>query len=89
MISAAFRVSGRVQGVGFRWWVRMQAGRLGLAGTVRNVTDGSVEVVAGGAAGAMEEFEGLLHRGPPGAHVEAVVRSEVSSPLPGTFTILS
>lgn len=63
---------GRVQGVGFRWWTRSQAERLGLAGTVRNHPDGSVEVRLRGPAGAVAEMRDLLGRGPPGAHVDGV-----------------
>ena len=69
---AAFRVRGRVQGVGFRWWTRLQATRLGVAGTVRNCPDGSVEVQLRGPAEAVEEMERLLAEGPPASHVEAV-----------------
>jgi acylphosphatase len=56
-------VSGRVQGVGFRWWTRSQALSLGLAGWARNTEDGRVEVVAEGARGACEDLLAAL-RGP-------------------------
>jgi acylphosphatase len=72
MPEAAFRVSGRVQGVGFRWWTRLQARQLNLEGTVRNASDGSVEVHARGEAAALEELRRQLASGPPGAQVEAV-----------------
>lgn len=72
MPEAAFRVSGRVQGVGFRWWTRLQARELDLQGTVRNTADGSVEVHARGEAAALDELRRRLASGPPGAHVEAV-----------------
>jgi len=76
MAEAGFRVTGRVQGVGFRWWTRAQALRLGLAGTVRNAGDGSVEVQARGPDPAVAELERLLNQGPPHARVRAVERFE-------------
>jgi acylphosphatase len=66
------RVSGRVQGVGFRWYVRQAADRLGLAGWVRNHPDGSVEIAAEGSVGAQEQLLSAARRGPPGADVERV-----------------
>lgn len=66
-------VSGRVQGVGFRWWVRTMADRLSLTGWVTNRDDErSVELVAEGTPAALAELERLLRKGPPGAVVEAV-----------------
>lgn len=70
MLHIALR--GRVQGVGFRWFVREQARALGLSGWVRNRHDGSVEVLAIGEAGALERFRDLLCTGPPGARVSEV-----------------
>ncbi|HUG49133.1 MAG TPA: acylphosphatase [Candidatus Limnocylindria bacterium] len=66
------RVHGRVQGVGFRWFVRRQAIGLGLTGWVANEPGGSVRVVAEGEPAALEELAGLLRRGPDGAAVERV-----------------
>ena len=57
------RVSGHVQGVGFRMWVRARAHELGLAGSAANLPDGSVEVVAEGPRSACERLLALL-RGP-------------------------
>jgi acylphosphatase len=70
---AGFRVHGRVQGVGFRWWTRDQARRLGLTGTVRNAPDGSVEVQVCGTPDAVREMGRLLQEGPPLARVDGVV----------------
>jgi acylphosphatase len=66
------RVVGRVQGVGFRYFVREAARSLGLAGWVRNADDGSVEVEAEGAPADVERLRQLLADGPPGARVESI-----------------
>lgn len=78
MSEAGFRVTGRVQGVGYRWWARALAARLGLVGTVRNAADGSVEVQARGSDAALADLERHLAEGPPHAHVDAVDRIPVS-----------
>jgi acylphosphatase len=67
------RVTGVVQGVGFRWFVRERARRLGLAGWVRNLTDGTVEVLATGGAEKLELLRCELRRGPAGAAVQDVI----------------
>ncbi|CUU35847.1 MAG: acylphosphatase [Fimbriimonadales bacterium] len=67
------QVYGRVQGVGFRWFVQEHATRLGLTGYVRNLPDGSVEVVAEGEESALRTLlEQVLRVGPPGAWVREV-----------------
>lgn len=67
------RITGRVQGVGFRWWVRRHAEALGLSGWVMNADDErAVELVAEGPPDALDELERLVQRGPPGAQVDAV-----------------
>lgn len=53
-------VRGRVQGVGFRWWVRARALELGLVGYARNLSDGRVEVLAQGRRDALDAFIALL-----------------------------
>jgi acylphosphatase len=65
-------VRGRVQGVGFRWFVRETARDLGLAGWVRNRPDGTVEVAAEGSAVTLERLRDELRKGPPGAAVTSV-----------------
>lgn len=69
-------ITGRVQGVGFRWWVRRQADELDLTGWVMNADDErSVELVAEGEPASLEELERRLRVGPSGARVESVVAS--------------
>lgn len=82
MKAAGYRVQGRVQGVGFRWWTRAQATRLGLGGTVRNLEDGSVEVQLHGPAEVVDEMVRLLQQGPPGAWVEQLAPAE-AQPVDG------
>ena len=81
--SRGYRVVGRVQGVGFRQWTRRTAERLGLSGTVRNLADGSVEVMARGTPGALVELEGALKRGPMAARVERVEGLPETTDAPG------
>lgn len=83
------RVSGVVQGVGFRWFVRERARRLGLAGWVRNLPDGSVEVAASGDEGQLVLLRGELERGPPGASIESVedFPKSIDSPMSEPFVI--
>lgn len=67
------RIRGRVQGVGFRWWVRQRAEALGLTGWVMNADDErAVELVAEGEASRLDELERLVNQGPQGARVETV-----------------
>ncbi len=75
-ITREYRVTGRVQGVGFRWFVSDAAARERLAGYVRNLPDGSVEAVAEGEPEALSRFEAALWRGPSRARVEDVRISE-------------
>jgi acylphosphatase len=65
-------VKGRVQGVGFRYWVLSHAQRLGLTGWVRNLRDGRVELEAQGSEDQLFEFEQLLWKGPTLSRVEDV-----------------
>jgi len=73
-------VSGRVQGVGFRWFVRRRADELGLCGRVRNRMDGCVEVEAEGARAALEAFVAEVGRGPTAARIEHVDESWSEGP---------
>jgi acylphosphatase len=65
-------VSGRVQGVGFRFFAQAAAVREGLHGWVRNLPDGRVEISAEGEAEALDRFEHRVRHGPPGARVADV-----------------
>lgn len=77
------RVTGIVQGVGFRWFVRERGRRLGLNGWVRNLPDGSVEVAASGDDGQLELLRGELLRGPRGA-VVSELQQLAATPQPST-----
>ncbi len=64
--------TGRVQGVGFRWFVREKALALGVKGWVRNRRDGSVECLLAGDSEAVEELIERIGEGPPHGHVDFV-----------------
>jgi acylphosphatase len=81
-------LEGRVQGVGFRWWTRREANRLGLRGTVRNRPDGSVEVHAAGPAELLDTFGAAIRVGPPGARVEKVRSAPSAHELPPDFRVI-
>ncbi len=77
-------ISGRVQGVGFRFFARDAARVEGIRGVVRNLDDGTVEIHAEGDAEAIIRFERAIRRGPRGARVEDV-RVEPAPPA-GSFS---
>ncbi|HEY2825579.1 MAG TPA: acylphosphatase [Gemmatimonadales bacterium] len=82
-------VSGRVQGVGFRWHVARAAQSLGVTGWVANLPDGRVEVVAQGEPTALAGLELAIKKGPKTAIVESVEKSQLSGDvsIPNTFEI--
>lgn len=84
-----YRVVGRVQGVGFRWWTAREAEKLGVVGTVENRPDGSVEVMARGALAELAQLEQALTRGPRLSRVERIesIEFRLSSDAEG-FRIL-
>ena len=83
-------VHGRVQGVGFRWFVREAARRRGVAGWVRNRADGTVELEVSGTEPSLRELIAVLREGPPGARVDAVAEtsSADTEELPHPFAII-
>ena len=90
MSAVHIQVTGRVQGIGFRWFVRERARALDLGGWVRNMDDGGVELAASGAAAALEQLVSAVREGPPGAivrnveHLAPIAEQSLSRP----FTIL-
>jgi acylphosphatase len=74
MESIHLEIRGRVQGVGFRWFVVEMARELRLAGWVKNKADGNVELAAAGPSDALARLESAVSAGPPGARVEQVRR---------------
>jgi acylphosphatase len=75
----SFVVRGRVQGVGFRWYVEREAHMLGIAGWVRNNHDGSVEVLAMGTRDQLLGFRSRLREGPRAARVDDVQELEAKA----------
>jgi acylphosphatase len=71
-IARRFVIAGRVQGVGFRWFTHDAAAREGVHGWVRNLADGSVEVVVEGDIESIDRLEAAIRRGPASARVEQV-----------------
>jgi acylphosphatase len=72
-----FIVRGRVQGVGFRWFVEREAHMLGISGWVRNNANGTVEVLAQGTSDQLSGLHSRLRQGPRAARVDSVEVSEV------------
>ena len=81
-------LEGRVQGVGFRWWTSRQAAALGLRGTVRNLSNGAVEVHVAGPASTVAEFLASLQHGPPGSDVTRVSAVRPAVDLPPDFRVI-
>lgn len=88
MTAEHFSVSGRVQGVGFRYFVQSTAGRLGLSGWVRNLPDGSVEGVAAGDPETLQRFAQALRKGPAMSRVDSVHTAPYSGQVGSGFEIL-
>ncbi len=75
-VGARWTIHGSVQGVGFRWFTARAAEALSVRGWVTNLPDGSVEVVAWGQPKQIAELEKTIGRGPRGANVESVEKSD-------------
>ena len=76
-------IHGRVQGVGFRWWLCAEAKRLGLRGWVRNRPDGSVEALISGPEDDVNALTVLAYDGPPGARVFEIQSRDEPVPVGG------
>jgi len=88
IVARRFRVTGRVQGVGFRVFVLQAAEAEGVGGWVRNTPDGDVEGIAEGEREALDRFEKTLQRGPANARVDHLAMEDVEpSRLSGRFEI--
>ena len=88
MTAKLFTVRGRVQGVGFRYFVLREAQARGLAGWVRNLPDGAVEVLAAGEPALVDAFEGRLWHGPPHARVTEIEAAAAAAPDGPGFRVL-
>lgn len=86
-VTRRFLVSGRVQGVGFRYFTADAARREGMAGMVRNLADGRVEAVAEGESESMTRFERALRQGPSRSRVESVQVEDIEPLTIHGFTI--
>jgi acylphosphatase len=73
-----YLVKGRVQGVGFRWFVQREASEIGLKGWVRNTDEGDVEIVAAGDLEDLAELKDALRKGSRGSRVDAVIEHELA-----------
>ena len=82
MAARRLLVSGRVQGVFYRNWTVAEARALGLAGWVRNLRSGEVEILAAGEEAALDALAERCRRGPPAARVDAVKIEEAEPPEP-------
>lgn len=72
-----FLIRGRVQGVGFRWFVHREAAELNLRGWVRNTESGDVEVLAAGDPEDLADLRAELHKGSRGSRVDHVIEHEL------------
>jgi acylphosphatase len=72
IVAYKYIVSGRVQGVGFRWFVQQQAHELNIKGTVKNLINGDVEIIAQGDISTLEDFKSRVRKGPALSRVDTI-----------------
>lgn len=82
-------ISGFVQGVGFRWFVKDNADRLKISGWIKNNPNGNIEVLFSGASQSVKEMVDLCRQGPPGSEVKNVIIEEREEQASEGFKILS
>lgn len=87
-LAKRYLVRGRVQGVGFRYFVQRSAEQLGIRGWARNLEDGRVEVYAMGTSKQLEQLEALLWKGPAWAQVRGVEAQEAEPGVHSAFQIV-
>jgi acylphosphatase len=85
--SIIVRISGRVQGVGFRDWTHRRAAGFGLSGWVRNLHTGEVEALFSGPRDAVDKMLAATRRGPQLARVDDVTIVEAAEPASGPFSV--
>jgi acylphosphatase len=78
LIARHYLISGRVQGVGFRYFAERAAREAGVTGWVRNIADGRVEVHADGTRAQIERFEASLRRGPSRSEIRGFESSDAA-----------
>ena len=82
MVGKRLLISGKVQGVSFRFHAHEKASELGLTGWVQNLKDGRVELILVGAPEAVDKVIKWAHKGPPAAEVSGVEVHDMKDPLP-------
>jgi acylphosphatase len=88
LVARRYLISGRVQGVGFRYFIEARAAVEGVHGWVRNLPDGRVEALLEGDRESVERLQALLNRGPSGAYVEDVdIEEQVPSGKATGFSV--
>lgn len=80
-----FLIRGRVQGVGFRWFVQREAAELGLRGWVKNTDDGCVEALVAGDAEALAELSAAVRKGSRGSRVDRVEQQQQDEAVADTL----
>ncbi len=77
IVARRFLIEGEVQGVGYRYFALRAAARHDILGTVRNLSDGSVEVIAEGDRDSMDDFKNELATGPIQSHISSLAETDV------------